>query len=348
MLTTVKRPNHYELLRLSPSATSQEVADAFAREVSSFRPRPFGAAAEVCAAYATLRDPAKRRAYDASIGLHAAAVAAPASPTSVELHYRREWRPAAFVAAPSKGRGPDNPELRAELSPPFHAPRAASPATTPSIKDQVEALLARRGLDAESKAPLLHGEWSRPGLTVAALLLAAAAIGGFAGLKSVETIEPEEAAQAATVRVPPAKATPEKALTNPANRTAEMAVAPETAAATTARPRMVKPKPTADALTAVAVESITESIQVTKAPSREVAGEQSAIDPAASAAALPLSNKAVARTIERIGYPCGAVDSALPVEGGGAGVFKVSCTSGDTYRAAPVNGRYRFRRWAQR
>ena len=344
MLTTVKRPNHYELLRLSPSATSREIADAFAREVSSFRPRPFGAAAEVCVAYGTLRDPAKRRIYDASIGLNAAPAAAPASPTSVELHYRREWSPAAFVAAPSNGRTPDDPELHAALSPPPRAPRAPSPTTTPSIKEQVEALLARRGPDPEPGAPLFLGEWSRPGLTVAALLLATAAIGAFAGLKSVESIEPEEAAQAATVRVPPAKAKPEKALTNPAIRAADMAVAPETPPATTARIQKVQPEPTADALTTVPVESITESIRVTNAPSQEVASEQSVIEHAASAA-LPLSNKAIARTIERIGYACGAVDSALPV---GGGVFKVSCTSGDTYRAAPVNGRYRFRRWERR
>jgi len=25
-------------------------------------------------------------------------------------------------------------------------------------------------------------------------------------------------------------------------------------------------------------------------------------------------------------------------------MFKVTCTSGDSYRAAPVNGRYRFKR----
>jgi hypothetical protein len=32
---------------------------------------------------------------------------------------------------------------------------------------------------------------------------------------------------------------------------------------------------------------------------------------------------------------------------GKAGVFKVTCTSGDSYRAAPVRGRYRFSRWGK-
>jgi hypothetical protein len=59
---------------------------------------------------------------------------------------------------------------------------------------------------------------------------------------------------------------------------------------------------------------------------------------------MPLPNKVVARTIERIGYSCGAVASTAPVEGGAAGVYKVTCTSGQSYQAKPVNGRYRFKR----
>jgi hypothetical protein len=30
---------------------------------------------------------------------------------------------------------------------------------------------------------------------------------------------------------------------------------------------------------------------------------------------------------------------------GSPGVFKVNCTSGDSYKATPVRGRYHFRRW---
>jgi hypothetical protein len=57
---------------------------------------------------------------------------------------------------------------------------------------------------------------------------------------------------------------------------------------------------------------------------------------------MPLPNAVVARTIERIGYSCGEVASTSPM--GGDGVFKVTCTSGQSYRAAPVHGRYRFKR----
>ena len=60
-----------------------------------------------------------------------------------------------------------------------------------------------------------------------------------------------------------------------------------------------------------------------------------------------MATKLVARTIERIGYSCGQVASTSAVEGA-AGVYKVTCTSGQTYRAAPVHGRYRFRRWDRR
>ena len=58
---------------------------------------------------------------------------------------------------------------------------------------------------------------------------------------------------------------------------------------------------------------------------------------------MPLPNKTVARTIDRIGYSCGNVASALLVEGA-AGVFTVTCTSGQSFQARPVNGRYRFKR----
>src|SRR3954468_13462151 len=71
MVDTVKsRPNFYEVLGLKPTASGDEIAQAFAREISGFRPRPIGGLAEVTVAYKTLRDPARRRAYDASLGLN--------------------------------------------------------------------------------------------------------------------------------------------------------------------------------------------------------------------------------------------------------------------------------------
>jgi len=58
---------------------------------------------------------------------------------------------------------------------------------------------------------------------------------------------------------------------------------------------------------------------------------------------LPLPKATIARTIQKIGYPCGGVSSVAPVDAGG--VFKVTCSSGHSYRAAPVGGRYRFKKW---
>jgi hypothetical protein len=63
----------------------------------------------------------------------------------------------------------------------------------------------------------------------------------------------------------------------------------------------------------------------------------------ALAASMPLPNSVVARTIGRIGYACGEVASTAPVDGA-RGVFRVTCTSGHSYQATPVRGRYHFRR----
>ena len=63
----------------------------------------------------------------------------------------------------------------------------------------------------------------------------------------------------------------------------------------------------------------------------------------ATPASLPLPDRVVARTIHKIGYACGQVASTSAVDGQ-PGVFNVTCTSGHSYRAAPVHGRYRFRR----
>src|SRR5439155_19618607 len=64
----------------------------------------------------------------------------------------------------------------------------------------------------------------------------------------------------------------------------------------------------------------------------------------AEAAHLPLANAVIARTIGRIGYACGQVAETVAIDGEAPGVFKVTCTSGQSYRAAPVGGRYRFKR----
>src|SRR3954447_16645669 len=72
MVSAVKtRPSYYEVLGIAPTASGDEVAAAFARELT--RPRAFGGIAEVSIAYQALRDPGRRAAYDASLGLKPAA-----------------------------------------------------------------------------------------------------------------------------------------------------------------------------------------------------------------------------------------------------------------------------------
>ena len=55
--TVTSRPNHYEVLGLTSDATSDEIAQAFARELSLFRPRPFGSLTDVTIAYETFGTP---------------------------------------------------------------------------------------------------------------------------------------------------------------------------------------------------------------------------------------------------------------------------------------------------
>jgi hypothetical protein len=58
---------------------------------------------------------------------------------------------------------------------------------------------------------------------------------------------------------------------------------------------------------------------------------------------MPLPKPTIARTLHRIGYSCGSVASTSAVDGQ-AGVFTVTCTSGQSYRASPQHGRYRFKK----
>jgi hypothetical protein len=61
---------------------------------------------------------------------------------------------------------------------------------------------------------------------------------------------------------------------------------------------------------------------------------------------LPLPDAVIARTIEKIGYPCGAVASSARVDAAaGETAFKITCTSGQSYRASNRTGRYRFKQW---
>src|SRR5207342_844621 len=94
MVSSVRsRPSHYEVLGLSPSASAAEVAQAFAAKMSLFGAHPVAEVAQLGIAYETLRDPARRRAYDASLR----------PPSAPKLGYTARWS-AVPLARPTDDR----------------------------------------------------------------------------------------------------------------------------------------------------------------------------------------------------------------------------------------------------
>ncbi|MFL6752604.1 MAG: hypothetical protein ACJ8FL_05200 [Sphingomicrobium sp.] len=358
-------------------------------------PRSFGRMAQLSVAFATLRDPAKRRAYDAAIGLtpepeqqRAPAkwregkqfmMFAQARPREQAVHEPQpqraapkanpeprqepsaEPRMAAFLALaarepaspqPERGTSPQaKPE--AEALPPPQAP--AEPAPEPPIAgDYAPERAEPHGLPDVDDSPI---EWKRPAITLGGLLAAVAVLGGWAGLQAGNDIEAVQE-RAVTLALPPARAQSAIAavtapLPVPTRTRADAASERWThAAIATASAERSAPEPQTAAPakgTEVGGQSVGAELQ-DSAPA-ETANEQAVAEAApasALAAKLPLSNATIARTIGRIGYACGQVASTSALEGEAPGVFTVTCTSGHSYRAAPVGGRYRFRRLGSR
>jgi hypothetical protein len=343
MDATVKtRPNHYEILGLTPDASSQDIAQAFAKEVSLMGLRPIGHLALVSVAHATLRDPIKRKAYDASLR---------AEPESEANRLIERLQGASFVA-----RASGVPE-------PVEAPRIEAPKATfvpvetrrptlPKIDEPAEPARPRPEPEAGSLTALYFDEmdrargasrisdaWKLPALGVGALVLAVG-VGAWLGLDAGNGRDAAKPADA--LEMMPAKTAPQLAVASPP----PTAVVEEPAAEQRARP--VVPK------TRVAARPVPQPVEP-EAAQMDVAWQQVATEPAAREAAteapiaqtvtttMPLPNTVIARTIGRIGYSCGEVASTSAVEGK-SGVFTVTCTSGHSYRATPLRGRYHFRR----
>jgi DnaJ-like protein len=375
MSSTVKsRPNHYEVLGLAPGASSHEIAQAFAKELSDRRPRAFGSLAEVTVAYETLRDRMKREAYDISLGLKPKA---PTPPPPAPP----EWKPFAMHASPRpaprpaedllsrlapKADAPPSPEPPAEpkLPPPAAAsppdaidPKPRDPYTkpTPPAEELQRPEVARPRPELPSGEGHLHfaeagrfkmdGEatfqWKLPALG-AGLLIVAVAIGASTGLEAGN--EQTQTENSVTLKVPAARPLPELA-GSPLELPRSVAEArPQQSTRPTAaeaRAEHARPPLQID----LPETQSRESAQSGAGPSDQTAIEAAAdsVPTGATSAGIPLPNAVIARTIGRIGYPCGEVASTTAMEGT-AGVFKVTCTSGHSYRAAPVRGRYRFRR----
>src|SRR4051812_32363774 len=101
MATTVQtRPNHYMTLGLTPGASAEQIDDAYAREIILSRVRAFGATTQVSVAYETLRDPARRKAYDEAIGVRR-------EPAPVHLPRAVSFRSSAhFISGPPPAAAP--------------------------------------------------------------------------------------------------------------------------------------------------------------------------------------------------------------------------------------------------
>jgi hypothetical protein len=187
-------------------------------------------------------------------------------------------------------------------------------------------------------------DWKYPLVAVGGLIVTAGLLGAWAGTTAGSDAE---AAQAAvTVALP--KARPNANIAAPPAAAAIEAQAewPDRATASAPRTKRVATRRQSAAWTP---QQVAESPPAESEPAG-AASDPLAPEPAAQAvaASMPLPGKLIARTIERIGYSCGEVSSTAAAEGAGPGVYNVTCSSGQTYQATPVHGRYRFRRSGSR
>ena len=128
------RPNYYELLGLTPAATDDEITNAFAKAMGMFGFQPMALAAQISAAFETLRNPAKRKDYDRSIGL---AKEPEPQPQPWAVAAQRGGTP--FFALKPAGPAAQHPPEAAKPAPradPLHRPAAPSePRVAPFIAE---------------------------------------------------------------------------------------------------------------------------------------------------------------------------------------------------------------------
>lgn len=355
--TTSTRLNHYEVLGLKPTASSDEIARAFANEISIFRPHGFGGIAEVTVAYETLRNPARRRAYDASLGLNP-------KPRPKHLLSSSGVGGASFLGRP--GLFADALEREPTTSPSLPPEPAPEPKATPFIAAALRDLASAEPLrpsDARTKPktdlpasrePIVHlaldegpddaeeGSipWKRIGIAAGGLVLAAGLFGAWAGWMAGNGAVPQPERAAKVALPPPTTFNVGDPAQAGAARIVERAriARPNRSPPAAAQSERARPSSRLAALEA----QLAEPDQSGPIAPQADAQTAEAAPATAVAASLPLPNRVIARTIARIGYPCGQVAST--VQGGTPGVFTVTCTSGHSYQAAPVRGRYHFRR----
>ena len=375
------RPTYYDMLGLSPAATEDDIKRAFAKAMGMFGAHSAAAAAQVSAAFGILRDPAKRRDYDRTIGLapeplprqwgfSATAAPPPSAPGLLGSAWRdlaeqvagappqaekplraEEPRVASFIA--SSVRDPGAPLAQQ----PFAEPDAEAMPVGPSDEDSVaqvqrelEHILRPRSHVRE--APEIEDrpfDWQRPALIAAGLLASAGVIGAFAGMSVRDNVQPAVAA-APSIGRPAGKAPTATSVTSvPAADQTPVQAPVQRQTALAPRRHKLSPEQQQQQPTPLVQEAVdqSQSAQTALDGSNSTIAADAPTDeptaaPQAAPADLPLPKTVVARTIDRIGYACGSVVSTSG--GGTPGVFTVTCSSGQTYRASPVHGRYRFSR----
>ena len=343
MLSTVTpKRNHYERLGLALDAGADEVAQAFATAMSPLMPRSVTDLVEIALAFETLRDPAKRRTYDALIAPIPAEPEPPQNHTPADRETKLMFPRDGWPITPSARIG------SVEL-PAIHAlPRAAQKAEpTPLMAPQPQPEAARprearsdyrsSSEDGFNFVPQEPVEWRRPASVVVALFVSVAVIGAGLGWYASRGIAP---AQAEDVLSAPMAGATAPVAEPPGPREDEAKAIPEhrpRPAAGPAQTRHTEPHPEP------IVSEDKRAEDVPDIPSEQVATLTSQAEDALSV--MPLPDAIVARTIRKIGYACGEVASTTAMDSA-PGVFKVTCTSGESYKATPVRGRYRFRRWA--
>jgi hypothetical protein len=309
------KSNHYERLGLAPDASGEEIARAFALRMSPLMPRSVRDLAEIALAFETLRDPVKRRAYDT-------ASAPPREPEPKAMFPREGW---PIVASARVG--------SAELPAIDSLPRAPATVEPVQPKPAFEEPVRTDPLEPFRYVEPGPVNWKRPAVVIGGLFASVAAIGAGLGWYASRGIDPAQARPAVTFPVPRTGRTAVEAPPPPAPKKAEP------------KGRVAKPRAaTRRAGPAPVLSEAKRAEDVPDIPSEQVAALASSAA-AEVPAAMPLPDAVIARTIGRIGYACGEVASTSAVEGA-SGVFKVTCTSGDSYRAAPVRGRYHFKRWS--
>ena len=196
-----------------------------------------------------------------------------------------------------------------------------------------------------------HGgfEWKRPALTLGALIVGAGIFGALTGM-SLKGDEAPAQAEAATARLHSGTVLDHQA----ASSSTASAAAPvenfqEPRAARSAAEKRAERRINRKLRDSLLEQKMATSLSDPDPRAEARPDNLGADQPVAPAdkpitASLPLPRALIARTIERIGYPCGAVASTTQADGQAPGVFQVTCTSGHSYRATPQRGRYHFRR----